>query len=152
MRRQERAISDEAAWAILRESPWGLLSMIDPSGLPYGVPLNYCMIGDDIYIHCATEGRKIDCLTANPEVSFCVVADASFIPDQFTSRYRSIIATGRAQQVEGEEKRAGLVAIVEKYSAPYMEKGAEIIERMFDVTLVYKIVVDQITGKAANQE
>jgi len=33
-----------------------------------------------------------------------------------------------------------------------MKKGAEIIERMFDVTLVYKIVVDQITGKAANQE
>lgn len=150
MRRRDRELSEDAAMAILHDSPWGVLSIVSETCEPYSVPLNYCMIDGAIYFHCAIDGRKIDCLAANHTVSFCVVGEASFIPSKFTSRYQSTLITGRVLEVEEDEKQAGLEALVEKYSADYMEEGRTLIDRLFDKTRVYKIIIESITGKAAN--
>ena len=45
----------------------------------YTVPLNFVLLGDSLYFHCATEGRKLDVLAANPAVSACIVGRADLL-------------------------------------------------------------------------
>ena len=54
VRRQDRLMDEERAIELLRESEYGVLSMVDTDGSAYGVPLNYVWDGgQSIYIHCA---------------------------------------------------------------------------------------------------
>lgn len=78
MRRKDRAISSEEAMELLVRGEYGVLSLCDQDGQPYGVPLSYCVIDDGIYFHAATEGRKLDCIAENSKVSFAVVGCTKF--------------------------------------------------------------------------
>ena len=63
IRRQDRLLTAEEAYTLLKEGEYGVLSMITPEGTPYGVPVNYVWDGDGaIYIHCASDGRKLNCI------------------------------------------------------------------------------------------
>jgi nitroimidazol reductase NimA-like FMN-containing flavoprotein (pyridoxamine 5'-phosphate oxidase superfamily) len=52
------------ARGILNKGEYGVLSTVSAEGQPYGTPLNYCLIDDSIYFHCATEGHKLKNLAA----------------------------------------------------------------------------------------
>ncbi|MGM9757527.1 MAG: pyridoxamine 5'-phosphate oxidase family protein [Candidatus Cryptobacteroides sp.] len=47
------------------KAPYVTVSMTDGDGMPYGLPLS--LVRTD-WFHCATEGRKLDILRANPKV------------------------------------------------------------------------------------
>lgn len=148
MRRIDRAVSDTEARTLLAAAEYGVLSMTSTDGEPYGIPLNFALEGDYLYFHCALEGRKIDLLTRNPRVSICAVGKTELIPSAFSTKYESVIATGSAEMVEGDEKRKGLVLLVEKYSPQYVAEGKAYIEKLFDATEVFRIRIDGVTGKA----
>ena len=61
-RRKDRTITEEQAEKILDTGEYGFLSLISDDEYPYGVPINYVKVGRAIYMHCAPEGRKIDCV------------------------------------------------------------------------------------------
>jgi nitroimidazol reductase NimA-like FMN-containing flavoprotein (pyridoxamine 5'-phosphate oxidase superfamily) len=147
MRRKDRQITPIEAYSILETGVYGILSTLSPEGEPYGVPLNYCLIGEKIYFHCALEGEKIDNMDSCSRVSFCVVGTAEILPDKFSIRYESCIAKGAASESFGEEKRAALEGLVKKYSAEYTPEGMAYIEKLDDRTRVFKIAIDSITGK-----
>jgi len=69
--------------AVLQKAEYGILSIASLDGIPYGIPLNYCVMNDTIYFHCAVHGRKLDILAQNGSVSFCVVGDTEVLPDKF---------------------------------------------------------------------
>ena len=56
LRRKDRGIPFEKSKAILEKGEYGVLSTTNRNGTPYGVPLNYSMIDNSIYFHCAVEG------------------------------------------------------------------------------------------------
>jgi nitroimidazol reductase NimA-like FMN-containing flavoprotein (pyridoxamine 5'-phosphate oxidase superfamily) len=92
----------------------------DGEGFPYVVPLHFAWDGEVLYVHCATEGEKLRRLARDDRV--CVEIDEyegivpSDRPCGFSTRYRSLIAFGRASVVgDREEKSRALGAIVEKY-------------------------------------
>ncbi len=60
IRRKDRAITEKEAIALLKMAEYGVLSTGSKDGLPYGVPLNFCLIDFCIYFHSAMEGHKID--------------------------------------------------------------------------------------------
>ena len=124
------------------------MSMVGVSGYGYGVPLSYAYTGDALYCHCALEGEKIENLRRNNGISFCVVKEAAPLPDRFSMRYESAIVSGRAREVEGEEKLNALLALVGKYCAEFAEKGREYALASLDKTLVMAIDIEQVTGKA----
>lgn len=65
VRRQDRLLDDERAIELLRESEYGVLSMVS-EGEGYGIPVNYVWDGkNSIFIHCAPEGYpgKSQCVT-----------------------------------------------------------------------------------------
>lgn len=147
MRRVNKKMEDNEAFELLKNCEYGILSTIGEDGYPYGVPVNYVCSENEILFHCAVEGHKIDNINYSDKVSFCTVDDTKVVPENFTSKYKSVIAFGKILELQGEEKKAALVKILEKYSPEYMDKGREYIQRAFDKLMVYKITIEYITGK-----
>jgi uncharacterized protein len=148
MRRADRAIPDSEAREILRRGEYGILSTVSPGGQPYGVPLSYACLGEAIYFHCAVEGHKLDNLAANAKVSFTVVGRTEILPEKFATRYESVVVFGTGAEVTGEEKKKGLVGLIEKYSADFVEPGLRYIERSAHESRVFRISIGSISGKA----
>ncbi len=69
------------------------------------------------------------------------------MPGKFTSEYESVVIFGTAEFPVGEGKSKGLKALVEKYSADFIQDGIKYIDRASDKTIVIKINIDHITGK-----
>ncbi|MCX6884754.1 MAG: pyridoxamine 5'-phosphate oxidase family protein [Verrucomicrobia bacterium] len=148
MRRKDRAVGIEEARRLLESAEYGVLSMASADGVPHGIPLNFALTGDSIYFHCAPEGRKIDILSVNPKVSFCVVGRTQLLPEQFGTRYESVIATGPVEELSGEERRQALILLVRKYSPDYLKEGLDYIDQRIGRTKVFRIHLESITGKA----
>ena len=148
MRRPDRAIPDSEARTILEQGEYGVLSTVSVAGQSYGVPVSYACTDEAIYFHCALEGHKLENLSSNNKVSFCVVGRTQVLPAKFATNYESVIVFGTAQEVTSAEKHAGLVAILKKYSPDFMEKGERYINGDGHKAKVYKIVIESMTGKA----
>lgn len=148
MRRKDRQITEAEAFSILETGVYGVLSMVSSENEPYGVPLSYFLVGDNVYFHCAMEGRKIESISSRPRVSFCVVGKTQVLPDQFSIDYESCIVTGVATESVAGEKQAALEGLVEKYSRDFISEGSDYIRKLTDRTRVFKIKIESITGKS----
>ena len=148
MRRSDRQIDRAGALAVLEKGEYGVLGMIDTDGRPYQVPVNYCVRGEGLYFHCASEGKKTDALEANPEATFCVVGDTRVLPESFGTLYESCIVRGAVREVAGEEKQQALEGLLFRYSAAFVEAGMKYIDRMTARTRVFRLSMDEVTGKA----
>jgi nitroimidazol reductase NimA-like FMN-containing flavoprotein (pyridoxamine 5'-phosphate oxidase superfamily) len=148
MRRNDRALSETQSIEILQKGEYGILSTVSADGQPYGVPVSFAFEGTALYFHCAVEGHKLENLTANPRVSFCVVGETKVLPDKFATRYESAIVFGSASELTGDEKHTGLTKLLEKYSADFMEKGEKYINSDIQKTRVFKIEIESVSGKA----
>jgi hypothetical protein len=151
IRRKDRAISEQEALSILEKAEYGVLSTVSENGEPYGVPLNFCVNGKSIYIHCATEGRKLDNLSYNSSVSFCVVGETQVMSGKFGTKYESAIVFGTAAAVDDAEKQIALEGLVAKYSQNFREEGLKYIENLIGKTKVYRIDIQSVTGKARKE-
>lgn len=149
MRRSRQQLPVEEAREILRKATNGVLSLVDNCGHPYGVPMSFVFDGEDSLIfHCATEGKKIDCLKINPHACFTVVATDDIVPEELTTYYRSVIATGTIETVTSEgAKIECLRKLSEKY-APGIDCKSE-IEKTLERVTVLIMNIEEITGKEA---
>ena len=148
LRRKDRAVTDDEALALLNAAEYGVLSTVTEDGKAYGVPLNYCVIDDCIYFHCAVEGQKIDNIRHNNSVSFCAVGNTEILPEKFGTLYESVIVSGEIEEVFESDKQLALEGLLHKYSAEFIDEGLKYIEGLRDKTKVFKITVNNVTGKA----
>jgi len=148
IRRTDRAISESEAKSLLEKGEFGVLSTASSEGQPYGVPVNYRYSGNVIYFHCARDGHKLENLSTNNRVSFCVVGRTEILPEQFATKYESVIVFGKAFELADDEKHTGLLEIVKKYSPGFINEGLKYIENAAHKTKVFKIVIESITGKS----
>ncbi|NPV88077.1 pyridoxamine 5'-phosphate oxidase family protein [Coprothermobacteraceae bacterium] len=148
MRRRDRELPPQEAIRILYEESYGVLATVDGHGQPYAVPVNYVYDGSCLYIHSAREGHKIDNITHNPHVSFCVVSKAELVPDKVTTRYRSVIAFGEANLVDGEEKEKALLQLLEKCGASKHVNPSEYVKQWSEATAVIRVRVAHVSGKS----
>lgn len=148
VRRKDRELDTGGAIEVLKKSDYGILSTVGENGYAYGVPLNYVYIDNSIYFHCAVEGHKLDNITNNNKVSFCVVGQTYILPEKFSTKYESVIIFGTASEVFDNEKNTILLELLNKYSPEYIEKGKEYIENSSKRTKIIKISIEHISGKA----
>lgn len=148
MRRKDREIEKEEIMELLKGGEYGILSTIGENGYPYGVPVNYVYIDNAIYFHCAVEGKKLDNLRNDNKVSFCVVGETCILPEQFSTKYESVIIFGRANEIYDDEKNMAMLEILNKYSKEYLEKGKQYIKNADAKVKVIKINIEHISGKA----
>jgi len=149
VRRRDRLLDEERAVALLRQAEWGVLSMCDTEGAPYGLPLNYVWDGDSsVYFHCAPEGRKLRCLDHEQRVSFCVVGCVNLLPSQFTTEYESIVLTGTvARHLDDEEKRHALELLLDKLSPDDKAVGMKYASGSFHRVEILRLNIDSWSGK-----
>ncbi|HDS16020.1 MAG TPA: pyridoxamine 5'-phosphate oxidase family protein [Proteobacteria bacterium] len=148
MRRKDRKITTVEALAILDQGEYGVLSTVSSAQGPYGIPINYCLVNECLYFHCALEGKKIDHIRNDSRVSFCVVGQTEVLPDKFATRYESCIVQGLASEVFGEEKQGALAGLIRKYSEDFIAEGRRYIESSSDKTKVFRISMEDVSGKA----
>jgi len=148
LRRKERALTTEEALELLGRGEYGVLSTISEDGAPYGVPVNYCVDGGRVYFHCAVEGHKLENIAGDNRVSFCVVGETEVLPDQFATRYESVIVSGHAEELFDAEKQRALEGLVTKYSSRFMPEGMRYIEAKAGRTRVFRFAIEEISGKA----
>jgi len=148
MRRKDKAMQGGAIIGLLQNGEYGVLSTVDGNEQPYGVPLNYVLMNNCIYFHCALEGHKLDNLALNHKVSFCVVGRTNLLPAEFSTEFESVIVFGRASVIEGEERYQALNALIEKYSPDFVSEGSAYIEKFDSQTHVVRIEIAKMTGKA----
>ena len=148
LRRPERGMTEPEAWKLLESGEYGILSTCGPDGEPYGLPINYCVSNGAIYFHCAVEGHKLENIATESRVSFCVVGKTEVLPDQFATRYESVIVSGRAAEVFGDEKQLAMEGLLAKYSTGFHEKGLRYIAAQGGQTRVFRVGIDTICGKA----
>lgn len=148
MRRQEKEIKDKKAIDfILKNSEYGVLSVLAEEHQPYGIPLNYVYFDNRIFFHCALEGRKVEAIRDNDKVSFCIVGQSKVIPSKFSTEYESVIIEGRASEVGIAYKKKALEELVRKYSPEYLDNGLAYIDRAAAKTNVVMIEIERMTGK-----
>lgn len=148
MRLKKRKISDSESYEILKEGKYGVLSTVNTDGYAYGIPISYVSLDNNIYFHCALEGSKLENIKNNNKVSFCVVGETEIIPEKFTTKYESVVVFGKAVEVHDEEKERALLALLEKYSKDYMDKGRIYVNNAKSKTKVIKIIIENISGKS----
>lgn len=149
MRRSKQLLSDADSKEILFSATNGILSLIDPDGGVYGVPISFAYDGGKhIYFHSAIKGYKIDCLTVDPRCSFCIVGQDEIVAEKFTSFFRSVILKGTIHIVsEPDEIMKGLLLLCEKYS-PGIDPNAEIASCLNRV-VVLRLDIENMSGKEA---
>jgi hypothetical protein len=148
MRRREQEITDAAELRrILRDARVCRLAMVD-GDRPYLVPLTFALDGDDVVLHSAGAGRKLDLLRRNPAVCFEVEEGVELAPAatacDFTMRYRTVIGVGEVEFVEDRAERARLLALFgPRYGAPPGPPPDAEVRR----TWVLRLRVRELTGK-----
>lgn len=149
MRRFKQQLPTKEAYAILTSASAGVLSLIDPDGIPYGVPLSYAFDGiNSLYFHSALTGHKIDCITTHPACSFCIIDQDNVHPTEFTTYFRSIIVKGSIRIVtDHNEINHGIALLCDKYS-PGIDATSEISKFINNVALL-RLDIIEITGKEA---
>lgn len=149
VRRQDRLLEEENAMDLLRLGEYGVLSMVSPEGGAYGIPVNFVCDGQEcIYIHCAPQGRKLRCIAACPDVSFCVVGATGVVPEKFTTNYSSVVLSCRAEVgLSADERMHALQLLLEKYCPAHLAVGAKYAEKSFHRTEIIRLRVRSASGK-----
>jgi nitroimidazol reductase NimA-like FMN-containing flavoprotein (pyridoxamine 5'-phosphate oxidase superfamily) len=152
IRRGDRALSEEQAREILARAEHGVLATVGADGWPYAVPVNHVLAGDVLYIHCATEGHKLENLAHEERVSFCAVASARVLPAKLSTLYESAVVSGRAALVtDPAEKLRGLELLAVRFCGALTPEAEKAIAASGTRTAVVRIRIERIAGKAHRQ-
>ena len=147
MRKASREMDATFAFEVLDKAPYVTVSFTRPDGSPYGVPLSLVRTDDKtFYFHCAMEGEKLDCITANPIVALSAVTRCTPTvgpkDGSFSLQYKSAMAVGKAEIVsDREEKIEALRAICLRFLPKHMDAFDDAIQRSLERTAVVKITL-----------
>lgn len=152
MRRSDRARDREFSLALIDRCTHGVMALSTGEAVPYCLPLSFVRVGDELYFHCAREGRKIDLMRRFPQVCVTFVGEdrpAFVAPTEYTTWFQSAIVTGTASEVnDPDEKTQALRALCQKVTPEHMDGFRAAIGKSLAVTAVWKVHMEEITGKA----
>jgi len=149
MRRKEKEIIDSKEIAsILQEAVVCRLGLMEDD-YPYIVPMNFACQGNFLYLHAASEGKKINILKKNNHVCFEVDIKTELVqgekPCNWSMKYYSVIGRGKASLEELIEKKVeALNIIMEKYAG---NQNYHYPEHVLDKVVVIKVEIEELTGK-----
>lgn len=149
MRRKDRQMPVEFAWNVVDSCEYAVLTVTAEDGTPYGVPVTIVRNGNTVYFHGAAEGRKTVCLRAHPRVCLTCVGHTQVQQAKYTTLYESAVAFGTAAEVtEKAEKVEALRRLCQRHAPDNMAGFDTAIKASLHRTAVWKITVEEITGKA----
>lgn len=155
---------------VIDRAPFGVLSVLEPDGQPYGLPLSIAREGDTLYFHSATGGKKTALLPNGAPVHVVFVGEVrvpavmtreeaeeaakdparfgELTSKLFTTEFESAMVRGRVRLLKtDEEKTRGLQIISQKFTPQWMPYFPRAIESGLKHTAVYAVDIDEITAK-----
>lgn len=148
MRRTDRERDRVFALEVIDQCEYGVAAFSTGTDQPYCIPLSLVRVGDELYFHCAMEGRKLDLMRANPKVCVSFVSSNVAARDKFTTYFKSAVVEGTAYEVkEDSVKVEALRALCQKLTPSNMEHFDRAIEKSLGRTGVWGIHIEQVTGK-----
>ena len=151
--RKKQKLENAEIIQILKTEKRGVLSVCGDDGYPYGLPINYWYDEESerIYFHSGKRGHKVDAISTNDKVSFCVYDKGYKKDGEWALNIKSVIVFGRMSVVE-DEKRA--LEIFRKLSLKFTDDIEYIdseIQKYANATLCYELRPEHITGKIVNE-
>lgn len=165
MRRKDREQDLNFCLNLADRAAYGVLSVCDGEK-PYSVPLSLVRVGGCFYFHSALSGKKRDLIGKGAPVHLCFVGDnrvpepirlteeeerttGRWVSRIFTTSFESVMVSGNCTPVYDEgEKIAALKALCLKYTPDRMKYFDRAIEFSLNRTAVYRIDIENMTGKA----
>ena len=122
---------------------------------PYIVPMNFAYEVVDgqvfIFLHCASEGKKLDIISKNDNVCFEAYCSYKTLPDEkacnWSAEFQSVMGEGRISTVTKDDKKAAAFDLIMKRHG--FEGPPQISPRMLAKVTVLQIEVTSITGKSS---
>jgi hypothetical protein len=116
---------------------------------PYIVPISYGFDGTYIYFHTAVEGTKIDYISINPHICFELEHDVKIIMNdslacKWTQSFYSVIGFGTVQEITDHQHK---IKAFNQIMMHYSGKEWDFDEGMLNKTRLWKITIEQLTGK-----
>jgi len=152
MRRKDREIKDISEIVSIMKKCDVCRLALNNDGYPYIIPLNFgiSFSGEKIELvfHSARQGQKVCLMQADNRASFEM--DCSHQLQYFedkgycTFSYESVIGRGHISILEGDDKVTALRLLMDHY---HPGENAYFNPASIPATLVYKLTVDEITGK-----
>ena len=151
--RKKQSLSAERIAEILISEKRGVLSVNGDGGYPYGLPINYWYNEENgcIYFHSGKKGHKVDALSTDNRVSFCVYDSGYKKEGEWALNISSVIVFGRIYPVENNEQA---MEICRKLSLKFTDDVGYIeseIHKFGNATLCYELRPEHITGKTVNE-
>lgn len=152
MRRSDRAVTEPAAlFDILTRCRVARLGLCC-GGVPYVVPMNFACEQRDgqfiFYVHCASEGKKLDILRENANVCVEVDCDHALVSGErackHSFRYASVIAHGRAEILQDAAEKARALTLLMRWQTG---KDIPVTPEQANAVTVLRITAEEITGK-----
>ena len=138
---------------ILKSEKRGVLSVNDNNGYPYGFPINYWYNEENgrLYFHSGKKGHKIDAISSNDKVSFCVYDEGVKKDGEWALNISSVIIFGKMRIVDDEEKTLEIYRKLSLKFTSDMDYIESEIKKFAKATLCYELQPEHITGKIVNE-
>ena len=151
--RKKQSLSAEKIEEILVNEKRGVLSVNGDDGYRYGLPINYWYNKDKgcIYFHSGKKGHKVDALSLDNKVSFCVYDSGYRNDGEWALNISSVIVFGRIYPVENYEQA---MEICRRLSLRFTDDVGYIeseIQKFGNATICYELRPEHITGKTVNE-
>ena len=150
--KRERQVTDKAQILHILDTAKVLNLGLSVNDEPSVVPMNYGYTYENdaltLYLHGATEGKKLDLMRANPKVFFSIECDiepfSGQVACQYGTSYSSVMGKGVAEILEApEDKMTGLTRFMKTQTGIDFEFN----ERLVSAVSVIKINVTSFTAK-----
>jgi uncharacterized protein len=135
---------------IIRKCQVCHVAMVDESGKPYLVPMNFGYHSGTIFLHSSRQGKKINILQNSPEVCIEFSTDYQLryqdenVACSWSMKYRSVLAYGKVMFVEDEtEKAQHLDIVMSNYSPNEFKYNPPSIREV----CCWKVVVERFEGR-----
>ena len=151
MRRNKQSLPSDECIKILNRGTSGVLAVTGDDDYPYAVPLSYVYHDNKIYFHGAKTGHKLDAVSKNEKVSFCVIDKDQVVPDEYTTYFRSVIVFGKARILKDEEEiRKAINILAVKYAPDHdKERRLQAIDKEYAAMSMIDLSIEHMSGKEA---
>jgi len=149
MRRKDKELKDkEIIGQIITNSHICRIAFSNDN-IPYIVPVNYGYYKNQLFIHSAKAGKKIDLIRKSPEICFEIENGVELVKGEkacdWTTKYRSVIGFGRISILESiNEKIKGLDIVMAQHGKT---DKSDYSEALLDNMVILKIDIREMTAK-----
>ena len=151
MRRNDKEINNiKSMESILHEADYCMIGLSDNNS-PYMVPMNFGFKDNNLYLHSAPEGKKIEIIKVNNKVSFGVQIKTEVVKNEkacnWGMNYMSVIGEGYAFFIEDYNKKVEALNIIMSKYSDCETNTFEYSETVLNNLSLIKVEVKELKGK-----